>query len=112
MSNDNAALWFVDRHLSEGRADKPAFIEAGGAKRTITYAELSQRSARVAGAFERAGFRREERVACLVLDQIEYPEIFWGALKAGIVPVLLNTCLLYTSPSPRDATLSRMPSSA
>ena len=25
---------------------------------------------------------------------------------------LVNTCLLYTSPSPRDATLSRMPSSA
>ena len=25
---------------------------------------------------------------------------------------LLGTCLLYTSPSPRDATLSRMPSSA
>ena len=24
----------------------------------------------------------------------------------------LTTCLLYTSPSPRDATLSRMPSSA
>ena len=26
--------------------------------------------------------------------------------------VIMNTCLLYTSPSPRDATLSRMPSSA
>ena len=26
--------------------------------------------------------------------------------------VILKTCLLYTSPSPRDATLSRMPSSA
>ena len=25
---------------------------------------------------------------------------------------IMNTCLLYTSPSPRDATLSRMPSSA
>ena len=25
---------------------------------------------------------------------------------------LIYTCLLYTSPSPRDATLSRMPSSA
>ena len=25
---------------------------------------------------------------------------------------VINTCLLYTSPSPRDATLSRMPSSA
>ena len=27
-------------------------------------------------------------------------------------PISYNTCLLYTSPSPRDATLSRMPSSA
>ena len=28
------------------------------------------------------------------------------------ISVLLGICLLYTSPSPRDATLSRMPSSA
>ena len=27
-------------------------------------------------------------------------------------PASTNACLLYTSPSPRDATLSRMPSSA
>ena len=32
------------------------------------------------------------------------------AMLAGIV--MLNTCLLYTSPSPRDRTRSRMPSSA
>ena len=32
------------------------------------------------------------------------------ALRADVI--LLNTCLLYTSPSPRDATLARMPSSA
>ena len=30
----------------------------------------------------------------------------------GIQTPLSNSCLLYTSPSPRDATLSRMPSSA
>ena len=30
----------------------------------------------------------------------------------GQVPQCIITCLLYTSPSPRDATLSRMPSSA
>ena len=29
-----------------------------------------------------------------------------------IFAALPGTCLLYTSPSPRDATLSRMPSSA
>ena len=32
--------------------------------------------------------------------------------KLADIPVLVYGCLLYTSPSPRDATLSRMPSSA
>ena len=31
---------------------------------------------------------------------------------AEIQPYIFEICLLYTSPSPRDATLSRMPSSA
>ena len=30
----------------------------------------------------------------------------------NVAAALLKACLLYTSPSPRDATLSRMPSSA
>ena len=32
--------------------------------------------------------------------------------KMGVEGVLVCTCLLYTSPSPRDTKLSRMPSSA
>ena len=36
----------------------------------------------------------------------------WGVLKPLLVPVSVITCLLYTSPSPRDGLLSRMPSSA
>ena len=35
-----------------------------------------------------------------------------GALGITKMEPVLCTCLLYTSPSPRDATLSRMPSSA
>ena len=35
-----------------------------------------------------------------------------GGGNSGNLDVLVSTCLLYTSPSPRDATLSRMPSSA
>ena len=36
-----------------------------------------------------------------------------GMLTVGMcMYVLVGSCLLYTSPSPRDATLSRMPSSA
>ncbi|MEM7441627.1 MAG: benzoate-CoA ligase family protein [Pseudomonadota bacterium] len=91
--NANAAIYFVDRHVADGRGDKQAFREAAGAKRGQTYAELSDQSARVADAFLRAGLRREDRVAMLVLDQLEYPALFWGGLKAGVIPVLLNTLL-------------------
>ena len=36
----------------------------------------------------------------------------WRFLTAEVAVKRRLTCLLYTSPSPRDATLSRMPSSA
>ena len=36
----------------------------------------------------------------------------WDALPITKIINDVHTCLLYTSPSPRDATLSRMPSSA
>ena len=91
--NANAAIWFVDRHVEEGRTDKIAFKEAYGNNRTLTYGQLAERSGMVADGFSRLGIRREERVACLILDQIEYPEVFWGALKSGVVPVLINTLL-------------------
>ena len=35
-----------------------------------------------------------------------------GGTMLGSIKSLYKDCLLYTSPSPRDATLSRMPSSA
>ncbi|MDD9908628.1 MAG: benzoate-CoA ligase family protein [Ahrensia sp.] len=89
----NAANWFVDRHIDEGRNEKVAFREVWEGGRDITYGELADGSARVAGALENAGIRREERAAMFVLDQIEFPLIFWGALKAGIQPIALNTLL-------------------
>jgi 4-hydroxybenzoate-CoA ligase len=89
----NAAHFFVDRHISEGRSDAIAFSEATGPRRDMTYGQLAQTSGKVAGALARAGLRREDRAAMLVLDQIEFPQIFWGCLKAGVIPVPLNTLL-------------------
>ena len=89
----NAAHWFVDRHIEEGRSEKVAFQEAWDGGRTITFAELADGSSRVAGALEQAGIQREERAAMFVMDQIEFPLIFWGALKAGVAPIALNTLL-------------------
>ena len=41
-----------------------------------------------------------------------YSVTVWNRTAAKIKPLTDMGCLLYTSPSPRDATLSRMPSSA
>ena len=41
----------------------------------------------------RLGVRREERVAMIMLDTIDFPIVFLGAIRAGIVPVPLNTLL-------------------
>ncbi|WP_299295885.1 benzoate-CoA ligase family protein [uncultured Tateyamaria sp.] len=88
----NAAVYFVDRHKDEGRADKVAFREVGKG-RSITYGALSDMSGLAASALLNHGIRPEERVAMLVLDQIEFPVLFWGAIKAGVIPVPLNTLL-------------------
>jgi len=39
------------------------------------------------------GVRREERVAMIMLDTVDFPSVFLGAIRAGIVPVPLNTLL-------------------
>jgi len=90
---EKAARYLVDRHIDEGRADKVAFREADGQKRSLTYGQLAEESARFAGALYRHGVRREERIAMIVRDQIEFPVAFWGAIKAGAIPVPLNTLL-------------------
>jgi 4-hydroxybenzoate-CoA ligase len=86
----NAATWFVDRHLDEGRGDKAAFIDADGRH---TYAELALMVNRVANALTGAGVRPEARVAMIMLDTVAFPATFFGAIKAGIVPVAINTLL-------------------
>ncbi|TMM52917.1 benzoate-CoA ligase family protein [Sulfitobacter sabulilitoris] len=90
--SDNAASYFVDRHLTEGRGDKAAYREADSG-RSLSYLDMARGAEVVAGALVRAGVRPEERVAMLVLDQIEFPQVFWGAIKAGVIPVPLNTLL-------------------
>ncbi|MEP1522163.1 benzoate-CoA ligase family protein [Ascidiaceihabitans sp.] len=88
----NAAVYFVDRHVEEGRGDKVVFREYGTG-RSLTYGALAAQSDIAAGAFNRAGITPEDRAAMLVLDTIEFPQIFWGAIKRGVIPVPLNTLL-------------------
>ena len=89
----NAAQYFVDRHRIGPIAEKLAFVEGGGGGRSLSYADLVFESDRMAGLYQRHGIRRDERAAMLVHDVIEFPVIFWGSLKCGVVPVPLNTLL-------------------
>ena len=84
----NAAVDFVDRNVAEGRGDKAAFIDPS---RNLTYAELRDAAARIGPMLARLGIEKENRIAIVLLDTVEFPILFWGAIRAGIVPVLLNT---------------------
>jgi 4-hydroxybenzoate-CoA ligase len=86
----NATADMVDRHVAAGREAKAAFIDPG---ETLCYGELKARCSRMANLVTTYQVPREARIALLLLDTVDYPVAFWGAIKAGVVPVCLNTLL-------------------
>ncbi|GAB3627302.1 4-hydroxybenzoate--CoA ligase [Pandoraea terrae] len=76
--------------LNRERAGKTAYIDD---TRSLTYAELAERSHRFAAALPSRGIRREERILLVMLDSVDLPVAFLGALYAGVVPVVVNTLL-------------------
>lgn len=86
----NAAAFFVDRHAETGDGARLAFIDPA---RTLSYGALRDASSRFAGALGAAGVGRERRVALVMLDTVDFAVAFWGAIRAGIVAVPINTLL-------------------
>ena len=91
--NENASLFFVDRHVDSHIKEKKAFIEYGSDQKFITYEDLYEQSSKLRHFFLKFKINREDRVIILMQDVISYPIIFWGCLKSGVIPVLLNTLL-------------------
>jgi benzoate-CoA ligase len=84
----NAAAYFVDRNLEQGRGATVA-IECG--EQRVTYAEVGDRVNRFASALRQLGVEPEQRVGLILLDSPAFVYSFFGAIKAGAVPVPLNT---------------------
>ena len=88
-------------------------------QRKLTARDMHSRHLRLAKMFAGA-LSAAKRVVFLYEPGIDWFPVFLALLRMGIVPCVVYpidpmttpSCLLYTSPSPRDATLSRMPSSA
>ncbi|HRQ46469.1 MAG TPA: benzoate-CoA ligase family protein [Rhodocyclaceae bacterium] len=86
----NAADDLIGRNLGSGRANKIAYIDDLG---QYTYGELAQRANRFANVLGALGVVREQRIMMCMLDTIDFPSVFLGAIKAGVVPVATNTLL-------------------
>ncbi len=86
----NASFDLVDRHLAEGRGDKIAYRDD---RTSLTYAQLAQRVDAAGHALRSLGVQPEQRVLLLMLDTVDFPAMFLGAMKIGAVPVPVNTLL-------------------
>ena len=66
-----------------------AVIEVGGAR--LTFQQLWDRAARVAGGLRAAGLKPGDRAAILLPNGLDWVLAFWGAQLAGVVAVPVNT---------------------
>ena len=88
----NVASAFIDRHLTEGRGGKNAIIVHDD-ESVVTYEELAERVNRCGNLLRPLAAEERGRVLMVIKDCPEFFYVFWGAIKAGLVPVPLNTML-------------------
>ncbi|MEH2564225.1 benzoate-CoA ligase family protein [Bradyrhizobium sp. AZCC 2289] len=83
----NASRILFD-NLSHGRGDRLALTGPGG---TRSYAQLCAEAAQWGHGFISLGLNRGDRVLMFLDDTPAYPAAFFGAVRAGFVPLLINT---------------------
>src|ERR671911_2131277 len=85
----NAAADLIQRNLVV-RPEKIAYIDDNG---RYSFSELAERVNRCAHALCELGATLESRILVCLSDTIDFPSVFLGAIKAGLVPVAVNTLL-------------------
>src|SRR5229473_1031662 len=83
----NASCILFD-NISRGRGDRPALIGPAG---TRSYAELCAEASRWGHGLQSLGLKRGDRVLMFLDDTPAYPAAFFGAVRAGLVQLLINT---------------------
>ena len=86
----NAAYDLIERNLAAGRAAKLAYIDDGG---QYSFGQLAERVNRFGSGLQAMGLEMEHRVLLALTDTIDFPTAFLGSIKAGIIPVAVNTLL-------------------
>ncbi len=86
----NAAEFFVDRAVQRGWGLRNAFRHRG---QSITFQETADLVARAAGALLASGLRAEQRMLLVLPDCPDFAAAFFGAIKAGIIPIPVHTLI-------------------
>ena len=85
----NAAVDLLERNLAV-RPNKIAYIDD---QDSYSFDELAHRVNRAANMLTNLGLPMESRIMVAMLDTIDFPVVFLGAIKAGLVPIAVNTLL-------------------
>jgi benzoate-CoA ligase len=83
----NAAQYFVDRNVDEGRGEQTAILFEDQA---YTYRQFLENVNRMANVLTELDIRMEDRVMLLLRDTPEMLFSFYGAIKTGAVPIPSN----------------------
>ena len=86
----NVAVPFIDRHIQENRGER---IAIQCANQTVTYGFLAEQVNRCGNALLNQGVTAGDRLMMVVKDTPAFFYLFWGAIKAGVIPVPVNTLL-------------------
>jgi benzoate-CoA ligase family protein len=88
---DRAACRNCSAILWDNLQRNPDRIAVTGAAGALTYRELIALSAQWGNAFRRSGLKPGDRIPFLLDDTPAFVAAFFGAVRLGFVPVLLNT---------------------
>ncbi len=93
MIPESGNLGDVFRHLDD--SDRLAVIDLFNpdAPKEISFKALSAGCDAVARGLQRAGFGSGDRIGILALNRVEFLEVLFGAMRAGLVPVMINVKL-------------------
>src|SRR6201992_4378704 len=83
----NASRVLFD-NLTKGSGERLALTGPAGQR---TYAELCAEACRWGNGFISLGLKRGDRILLFLDDTPAYPAAFFGAVRAGFVPLLINT---------------------
>ena len=86
------------RTTAERTPDAPAVLDG---EVTLTYADLDRRADRIAAGLLARGLQPGDRVVVQLPNRSEFTEIFFGLLRAGVIPVM---CL----PAHREAEIGHL----